>query len=187
MSHTIRFVRRHHACPTTVPLKNRTLLVIDRPDNLACPPVAWTLAAPLPLFNQPLSTMMLAAAARTVRKASLLLPCPCRFSPNNNSRVIQVRWMHPEQRLIEKRQIALAKAHQQVAELEAKQAAEQAEVTLLQVTEARMTRSTHPVSSALPKPKTNDGTSSGAVAERRLREKRQAILEKMMQESSSNE
>jgi hypothetical protein len=34
--------------------------------------------------------------------------------------------MHPEQRLIEKRKIAFAAAHEQVAELQAKQAAEQA-------------------------------------------------------------
>jgi hypothetical protein len=125
---------------------------------------------------------MLAAAARTARKASLLLPNPCGSTPNKLT-FIQLRWMHPEQRLIEKRKIAFAEAHKQLAELEAKQAAEQAEVPM-QVDKARMNMSTLQVSSALPKPKTNDGTSSGAVAERRLREKRQAIFEKMMQESS---
>jgi hypothetical protein len=126
--------------------------------------------------------MMLAAAARTARKASLLLPY--RSSPNKNlTLLIKVRWMHPEQRLIEKRKIAFEAAHKQVAELEAKQAAEQAAKPLQQVTKKKIIP-LYVASSALPKPKTNDGTSSGAVAERRLREKRQAILEKMMQESS---
>jgi hypothetical protein len=96
--------------------------------------------------------------------------------------------MHPEQRLIEKRKIAFAAAHKQVAELQAKQAAEQAAIRPLQVGNAKTKmRNLQQVSSALPKPKMNDGISSGAVAERRLREKRQAILEKMMQESLSKE
>jgi hypothetical protein len=133
------------------------------------------------------SIMMLAAAARATRKSSLLLPC--QSSPINLT-FIQVRWMHPEQRLIEKRKIAFAAAHKQVAELQAKQAAEQAAIRSLQVgNEKRETkmRTLQQVYSALPKPKMNDGISSGAVAERRLREKRQAILEKMMQESLSKE
>jgi hypothetical protein len=154
--------------------------------------------------------------AAATRKASLLRPCCRRSVPKNNLNnslnnltLIQVRWMHPEQRLIEKRKIALAAAHAQVTELEAKatQAAEQqaaaaAAARPLQVAAAAAnaakmktsitniqvsTSSSSCSSSALPKPKTNDGTSSGAVAERRLREKRQAILEKMMQESSSKE
>ncbi len=98
--------------------------------------------------------------------------------------------MHPEQRLIEKRKIAFAAAHEQVAELQAKQAAEQAAMRSLQVgNEKRETkmRTLQQARSALPKPKMNDGASSGAVAERRLREKRQAMLEKMMQESLSKE
>lgn len=107
--------------------------------------------------------------------------------------------MHPEQRLIEKRKIALAQAHQQLAELEAKQAAAAAAAadadasSLLQQVAHNNTKAQlktiikrSPASSALPLPKTNDGISSGAVAERRLREKRQAILEKMMQETSSS-
>jgi hypothetical protein len=135
---------------------------------------------------------MLAAAARTARKTSLMLPCRSSLNSNNhnNSNIvvtlsIQVRWMHPEQRLIEKRKIALAAAHQQVAELEAKLAAAEAAARPLQEA-STSTKLTVQVSSALPKLNKNDGTSSGAVVERRLREKRQAILDKMMlQEASS--